>query len=434
MTTTQFEALLKDVYGTSIKYLQSEGAMFTVDYPFSKTKGGSVGNEYVVAVVATDEQGVTYGIASDGAFALNSAVSMSTLQARITSTQVITSFSMDLDTISRAMEGGKEAFASATRLQFGNAKRTMTRRQELTDLYGGTHAYSGIGNVSASSGLTPTTATVTISLPTWAAGLWSGLKNVPIDFYTSVAGLPTTLLNATGAVSVTQIDVSTRTLTISAAAADITAITGAGAGPFIFFRGAYGKEYTGLTGVVPIQSGTVYGINVTQNELFQGNVFDCANSALTMNKILGGLDLPAARGLDQDQAVTLYCNPKAIRGLVGNEAALRMYDSSYEKTAENGFDKLRFFSPNSGPVTIKPCRWIKEGLALAIAEGTVTRGGACDITMDPSEMGIRVPGFQLVWNLPSNAGIGARMYSNQYIFMPEGPSKCVMFTNIVNPT
>ena len=409
--------------------------MFTVDFPFSKSKGGSVGNQYVVAVVASDEQGVTYGTAADGAFALNSAISMATLNAKVTSTQIVTSFSLDLDTMSRAMEGGVDAFKSATRLQFGNAKRTMTRRQELMDLYGGTHQYAGIGNAESITGLTPTTATINISLSTWSAGIWSGLKNAPIDLYTNVAGLPTALLNTTGAISVTQIDITGLNLTVSGLAADILAIVAATAeSPFLFFRGAYGKEYTGLTGILPVQTGTLFDINVTQNELFQGNVFDCASSNLTLNKILGGLDLPAARGLDPDQKVTLYCNPRAMRGLVSDEAALRAYDYSYEKTAENGFRALRFYSPNSGPVEIKPSRWVKEGIALAVAEGAITRGGACDITMDPSDMGIRVPGFQLVWNLPSNAGIGARMYSNQYIFAPEGPSKCVMYTNIVNPT
>src|SRR5258708_862559 len=88
-----------------------------------------VGDQFVEAVILTSENGVTYGLISDGAITLENAVAMNVQQAKVNPPQVYTQSQVDVTMISRSMGAGaggnRQAFANATDLVVKSAMKTM---------------------------------------------------------------------------------------------------------------------------------------------------------------------------------------------------------------------------------------------------------------------------------------------------------------------
>lgn len=427
LVTTDVPGLFKEVYANDIINIVPNGAVGTRMFPFEKAQA-SYGAKYVQPFIISDEQGFTYATAGSGAFAINTDVPMTTVKAEVEGTQILLQYAIDYETAARS-QGDRNAFKSATKMQVANAMNSFTRRLENLIHYGGTHSRSGLGIVEAVTPATATTATIRISLASWSARIWSGLKNVRVDAYTPSGGVPATKANVVADLVVTSIDIANRSILITGNSADISALAAA---QFILYKGSFGNEFIGLAGILPVTSGTLFNVNVATTETFQGNTYDCAGGPLNLPKILAAMDIPASRGLDSDRRVTILCNPKVMRGLVSDEAALRRYGGS-EKVAANGFRSVEFYSPNGGLVEIKPDGWVKEGDAFMIPEDSFVRGGASDITMTPGDMG-SASRTEMVFQLTTQAGWASRLYANQFLFPKEGPAQCLLFSNIVNPT
>ena len=158
-------------------------------------------------------------------------------------------------------------------------------------------------------------------------------------------------------------------------------------------------------------------------DLWRGNSYASAG-ALTFGKIQAAISVAVGRGLLED--VVLYVNPKSWASLLTEQAALRMYDSSYsEGTSKNGSRELKFFSQN-GSVTVKAHPFVKEGDAFIVPLKRLARVGSTDITFTaPGAKGAK----EMFVDLQNSMGYQAKLYSGQTLFVST-PAKCVKITGI----
>jgi hypothetical protein len=308
------------------------------------------------------------------------------------------------------------AFERGTKLIVGNMLRSFYKRLEISMLYG----QKEIGKVNAN---TVAVATLVVADADWAPGIWNGSEGAKIDIFNAAL---TIKRNATE-ISVVSVDMTTKTVTVSAA----QTLT---AGDRIMFKGAYDlagsawKECLGLQGVMQAFDDGVtslFGVNPQTYNVWRSTSY-AVGGLLTFAKVQDAVGRACARGLDED-AILLVSNATWAK-LLTEQAALRMYDSSFRKeVAENGSEKLLFNSQN-GMIEIRASNFIKEGLAMCFPARTLQRIGSTDVTfkLPMSEGEDRF--FRL---LVDSNGFEIRAYSDQALFCSE-PNKLLILTGITN--
>jgi hypothetical protein len=231
----------------------------------------------------------------------------------------------------------------------------------------------------------------------------------------------------------TSINQFTKSLTLTGAAGDATAIynyvvANPGVGGVVF--GGSGvtvlgdQEMVGLKLIAANLTGTLFGISAAAYDLWAGNIINLGNTALTFAKIQDAIAQLVARGLKSP--LTIYVNPFSWANLLTDQAALRMYDSSYSSAdVDNGSESITFHSQN-GKLTIKSHIYIKEGDALFEVPKQVKRIGSTDWTFG-------VPGSMngQVWFPNADTSVSYRAYSAQSIFV-EKPAQSLFMTGISN--
>ena len=370
----------------------------------------------------TNEHGFTYAAASAGAFSINTPIAAVHQDAQVSGAQVLLESRIDYESLGRAQDN-KRAFEKVMDLVVRNMINSIAKRVEIECLFGGNASTSvGIGRILSSTVAPATTSTLVITLASWSAALFAGLENAQLDAYTNggAGGIPGTLVNTTQALVISSVVVSTRTVVVTGAAADIAALA---ANNYLYFRGAFGNEATGMC-TIAANTGTLFNIAGGTYSLWQGNTIDAGSGAMTMQAVFDSLDGPVARGLDEP--ICYYVNPRTWTDIMNDLAALRRFDGSYNKTkGADGFQKIEFYS-QSGMIEITPHKYMPEGRALAFPKSQCKRLGSTDVTF-------KAPGTQdeFFYQLPSNAGVGIRCYT---MFAPfcNTPARCVLVTNIVN--
>lgn len=295
----------------------------------------------------------------------------------------------------------------ATKFLVANMLRSMSKKLEIEMLYG----QMGYGAISAVS-----TATLTIKTSEWAPGIWAGAEGMPIE-----------IRDVTGATSrgeaiVQSVDMDARTVTLATAISGI--VTTASSEDIIWHKGAYGNEFPGIHKILSIQSGTLFNINVGTYNLFRGNVYSAGSAALSFTKLQSAAARAVEKGLDGD----LYSlvNPRAWANMMTEQAALRMYDSSYTSAkADNGAKSILFHSQN-GSIEIEPSIYVKEGYAYCLSVDDWFRVGSTDMTFKAPGQGEDF--FRHVENA---AALELRLYSDQALFC-HAPGKSVLIKDIVN--
>lgn len=422
-TLTQLDALTKDVYGDSLVNLIPETAKLTKDIPFSESE--KIGKKFNQPVVLTYEKGVTFAAPSAGAFSLNDAVPMVMENAEVDAYQMVLIGQMDYETAAKAVSGGAKAFRKATQLQMENMMESATKFLELQMLYG----QSGLGQATSSVNTDTTHTVVQLSTASWATGIWAGMEGMPIYFFVNSSGA----LVSSGAdakFTIDSVDITNRKLTVSGTTTGITALDAAlSAACDIFWYGARTASTTyaemiGLDKIITNTSSTIFGIDASTYVAWQGNSYDAGSVDLTLGKILRGLSLPIARGLNEN--VKAYINDRTFANLLNDQAALRKYDVSYNsENAKAGSKRLTFYSTN-GEIEIVPYNCVKEGEAFVLPIKRIKRIGAQDISFESLGNSGRI--FR---ELDSKAGFEYRIYCSQQVFV-ESPARCLKITGIVN--
>jgi len=348
------------------------------------------------------EHGVTFADDSEGAFALNPPVAGQIKDAAVRGYQLVLRSVMPYGMAARSMGPGERAFEDATKFLVGNMLDSITKKLEIELLYG-QMSYGSIASVSGS--------TLTITSAEFAPGIWSGAEAMPIEVYSNLGVLR-------GAANVVSVDLTARTVTMDVTAASIGAV----ATDVVYHKGAFGKEFAGIHKILT-NTGTLFGISAATYNLWKGSAYaPSSTSVLSFAILQQAIAKGVEKGLDSD--VMVMVNPGHWDDLLTEQAALRMYDSSYSSSeAENGSAAIKFHSQN-GLVKIVPSIYVKEGYAYILAVEDWVRVGSTDVTFKrPGQ------GDNFFRELEDHAGYELRCYTDQALFCAK-PGRSIIVSNL----
>lgn len=393
-------ANFKEVYADRIENLIPENVKLINKIPFSGREA-SLGNLYHQPVVLGLEHGVTFAGSSDDAFNLEAPVAGTIKDAQVRGSQMVLRSVLGYAAAARSVSG-KAAFEDSSKFLVQNMLRSMAKKLELSLLYG-QMGYGVVASVAAN--------VITITTAEWASGIWSGAENMPIEIR------DTTGATSRGFASITAVDMDLRTITLNAMPAGVVATD------VIWHKGAYGNEMAGVHKIIT-NTGTLFGINAASFNLFKGNSYSAGSAALSFAKIQKAIARSVEKGLDGP--VMVMVNDRTWADLLTEQAALRMYDSSYRSAkTENGSEEIMFYGQN-GRVEIVPSTNVKEGYAYVLCMDEWMRIGSTDITFKrPGQ------GDKFFRELENSAGFELRAYTDQAMFC-YAPGKNTLITAIVN--
>jgi hypothetical protein len=366
-------------------------------------KNKSTGADYNQAIILGLEHGVTYAGSDEGAFALEEAIAGSVKQATIKGYQLVLRAAMSYESIYRS-QGNEQAFEETTKYVVMNMMDSLYKKLEVEILYG----QDGLGIVDSAPA--PTTTTFKITDAEFAPGIWAGSRGMKIDIYDGVTFVATAQIQ--------RVDLTTKVVTLQAALALAPV-----AGYKIYPKGAFGKQMKGMKSIMQ-NTGLMFGIDAAQYELWEGTQYALPTAdVLSFPVIQQAITKGVEKGLDKD--VVVLCNPGHWDDLLTEQAALRMYDSSYKSAeAENGAKSIKFHSQN-GMVEIVPSIYVKEGHAFVVCPSDWRRIGSTDVTF-------KRPGQtdKYLRELEGYAGVEMRAYTDQAVLCSK-PGRQVLITNLV---
>lgn len=411
------EGFFTEAYGSTYVNLPNDFAIITNAKKLELAN--RVGNKYNFPVILSMEQGLTLN--TDGtAFTLNDAASLESQNAEVQAASSLIRGQIANAVIAR-IGGGKKQFVSEVGPMIKLSSKSMAFHLELSKLYG----QSGLCVTTATTGLTATTLSFTVSAGTWSAATWTNAKNMSVDFWSANTGSGDTLLNTVGPMIVQSVAVATRVVTVSGAAADVTAIN-ADETCTVFRYGAKTGDttFTEPVGILKMASnaGSLFGIDAASYSLWLGNSVS-VGANLTLSSVQDGCALLAAYGVTGK--LDLYVSPKTWRFLLTEMTALRRFDESASSVKyENGTQKIQFYS-QTGVVEVISHPLVREGEAFLLKLDELHRIGS----MEPAyKMNADDPYIQ---RLSDKAGVEYRIFADEALIC-EAPSHMVVFTGITN--
>lgn len=396
----------KEVYADKIVDLIPEGVKLYNSIPFIGADKQN-GLDYVQPVSLGLEHGFTYGGNGGTAFSLNNAVASNHERAQIRGHEMVLRSFLSVGAASRS-QNGKGAFVQETKFIVENMLKSFVRRLEVQLMYG----QSGIGIVESVSGAGDTV--LKIEDHEWAAGIWSGSEDMPIDIYDG---------SSTLAANVVSYDFDAKTVTIDVAADPVNDV-----GATIYYKGARTNEFAGLHKIIT-NTGPLFNIDASAYSLWKGNVVEVGidfagdEARISFAKIEEGIARAMEKGL-ADEETCVILNPKNWTDLLTEQVAKRQFDSSYsDAKLKNGARELEFVG-QAGLITIKSSIYCKEGYAYMICEKDFMRIGSSDITFERPGLGDKFLKLMEGFN-----GYEMRAYTDQALFTC-CPGKTVLFTYI----
>lgn len=401
-TVGNLNGLFKEVYADKLKELIPDGVKLLTMIKFG-AKEKSLGNLFHQPVVLGLEHGITFAASDDDAFNLQPAIRGAIRDAQVRGSPAVLRSVLGYNAASRS-QSGAAAFMDATKFLVSNMLRSMAKKIEIEMFYG----QQGYATVASATG-----TAITITTAEWAPGIWAGSENMPIEIR------DTTGATSRGTANVVSVNMDTRVVTVDATLS-------LSAGDVIWHKGAYGNEFVGIHKILTQTTGTLFNIDVSTFNLFQGNQFAAGSAALSFAK----LNLATSRGVEKglEGKLSAFVNPRAWANMLSDQAALRRYDGSYsKKKLENGSEALSFYAQN-GEIEIIPSIYVKEGYSYLLSMEDWSRVGSQDITFNRPGQGDRF--FR---DLENAAGYELRCYTDQACFC-NAPGRQIIITGIVNST
>jgi len=399
--------LFKERYADKMERLIPDGKKLLNEIPFI-SKDKQPGNAYHQPVVLGMEHGVTFADDTEGAFELAAPIAGQIKDAVVKGYQLVLRSVLSYSAASRAMGPGDRAFEDSTKFLVGNMLDSISKKLEIELLYG-QMGYAVVTNAEAAAA----GVVIELNAADFAPGIWAGAEGMKLDVVRTGALVPT--LSGVNAITVSSVDLTARTITADLPAALV-------AGDVLYHKGAFGKEFAGIHKILT-NTGTLFGISAATYTLWKGSAFAPAvTSVLSFAIMQQAISQGVAKGLDTD--VMVMVNPGHWDDLLTEQAALRMYDSSYKSdTAESGSKSIKFHSQN-GMVEITPSIYVKEGYAYVLCVEDWVRVGSTDITFKrPGQ------GDNFFRELEDHAGFELRCYTDQAIFCSK-PGRSIIISNL----
>lgn len=424
LTLTQLNGLVKKVYGKApIDLLPDENYILKT---LKFESAAKLGDTFEQMVLLARSGGFTWGGNSASAYTLNTAVPMISKSASVKGYEYTHRARVAYGVLSRARQGGPQAFTSALTLVFEELMRTFGYFLELTYLWGG----RGSAIAASSANQSATSTKITIKASEWAPAIWSGAEGRNIALYTNNTG--SAIGGTNGYFTISAVDIANTAITVTGVAGDIsaldTAISGNANNVWIYPQGAFGNEPASLYQILA-NTGTLFGIDSTAYNLFQGNTYSAGSAALTFGKLESAVAQIFARSGYRGDA-TVYLNPFTFANISADQAAMRLFDGRNDNGSfVNGVNKLKFWTV-SGPLEVVPHPYMKAGYAMVMADPADTsiwrRVGSTEITNT-------LPGSDgniFVQNTDQNSW-ETRVYADQAPFCSQ-PAVNGLINNIVN--
>lgn len=427
-TVSTIAGMLKEVYASEyIDAIPGKSIMQDeIEYVSPEQREGHV---YHQPVVLEMENGATYaGGANLGTtYTLNAAVAAQSQDAQIQGSEVVMRAQLAYGVAAKARANDRTAFMNASEYVVRNLLKSHKQRLEIMHRYGGpvsdtNPGQSGLGKILSGTG-SSTTRVYTLTLQSWAPGIWFGKKGAALDAYTTAGSH----VNTNAQITITAIDLKNRKISVSGNATDLTAVDSAISGGCIFyFFGAYGQEAIGLQNMLSITTSTLFNIDPATYELWKPVPYDAGAVAGSFQAIMQAIDSAVARGLEEEDMLVLV-PAVSWTDMMTDYAALRRVDDSYRpEEGENGVGRLVFHS-QAGKLTFVPDNLVKYGDMFCIVPSMFKRVGACELTLNhpASDM-------PMVLEIPDKAGWEIRSFAQQALFC-EAPAKQVYIYD-VTPT
>lgn len=375
-------------------------------FAFEEAEAG-LGQFYVFGVVLQKEQGFTYAPSSgvnSGVQTLNPAVAGYIGQAQVEGFAIYLRSRLSYDAAAKASRAGKKAFAQAYGAVLKNMKESHQYRLELSLLYG----RDGLGVVSDNNA-----GVLTLTDASWATGIWaSGMKGAVLEAFTGTAASET---QHNGDLTVSSISVANKTVTVTGTNSAVVA------DDVLYFKGARTttgfNECAGLYRILT-NTGTLFNIDAASYELWKSQSYAVSGN-LSLTAIMNAGSLGMSFGLEK---AILLCAPEKFAQLASDEAALRRYvqDTPNAKRGVKGIS----FMLGSVDVEILPHPLVKQGSAMMVAEDSIHRVGATDVTFS-----LPGSGEPMQVHVTDSTAIEIRSMSDQGIYS-ETPAQCVLLTGI----
>lgn len=374
-TTSTMLGNFKNIYkGPFVDKLPGSSKLMR-EIPFGD--GQVLGDYLAIPVELQHEHGYTYAAPRTGPITLLAANAAQSEQALVEGYQIFGRARVDYEALAKASSAGEKAFMSATRLIVKRLTKAGGKRAEMALLHGkrgwGTIDSDGV----AGSG---TTRTWVITAGSFIPAAWAGSKNMTLDVF--AANYTGTKVNANAAVTITGVNFSTRTLSVSGNATDLTNIV---AGMQIFPETASPTtEMPGIDYTIRLQSGTLWNISATTYELWRGNVVS-SSGAPGFAKVIQGVQRAAELGLE-DGTVAIVA-PAYFTRLTEDFASLQKFDYSYNaKKGDQGIEEITFHG-QTGITRIMPHLYQKPEQVHIISMDEWRRVGAADLDFKYPEAG-----------------------------------------------
>lgn len=415
-TADTLNSLAKEVYSNEgVLKLVPEDLYLVKEVQFKEAQ--KLGRLYHQPVVLSDEHGFTYADSDDGLVTLEDSISLVVKSAEIQGSQLFGRSVIATKEAAIAVSNGAKSFVNATEFRVKALMDSAAKRLEIAMIYG--RSAEGLARCVAGATVSSTQFRFTVPTSQWASGIWSGSINASLEAFND-----TGTQIGSAAVSVYNVDFDNKYVFVTGASGDITAIdTAIGAGIVLRYKTANLKEMYGIDAIIR-NTGTLFNISASDYPLWKGNTATASGAALTLEKLLNAMTVPLGKGLRED-AVVLVSN-RTFSNLNEDEAALRMFDSSYKPgLAERGNKRLRYHH-QQGMLDVVAHNMVKEGEAFVLPLSVIRRVGACDLTFSQ-------PGadFKMFSMLENKTGFQYRIYADQAILLTK-PGICLKINNIVN--
>ena len=382
------------------------------------------GGVYRFPVEVSREQGVTYAGPNSGAFALENPSSIVLQDAQILGSNIVLSSAIGYEELSRALST-KQAFKTEMGLRMQSSLRSHRFRREFSLIYG----RAGICTFPTNSDTAPsaTTRALTSSAAQFSLGTWAQALQATVEFRDSGGTIVST--GDDSYFTVTYVDSDTRVVTFtgtSTGCSDLTTALNSGA-VTAYFKGSYDTgDSAGLYAIMN-NATTLFNINAATYPLWKSNTVTYNGGTLTFGRVINSLAKATSFGLMEK--VTVLVSPNTWTDLATDVASQRRPDGSYKSgQIDIGSESIQYYSQN-GALEIVPHILVKDGDCFMVNLNDATRVGSTDVTFETPAVGYQ--GSNFFYQLPSNAGVGIRNFSN-YGLILEHPAQAVYVTGFVN--
>lgn len=367
-TLATAQGLYKKIFADKMIGLVPEFAVLGERVPYVPTSK-QPGELYAQPVILSMENGVTYLGDAGSVSALNAAANHVIREAQVKGSEINLRSQISYKALAAASSGGDRAFTTALKNLLLQMNRTVHKRLELVRLYG----QKGLGTVSSFS-----TSTLVVTAASWSAGIWAGMEGAVVDVYQSDLATVRQANLTIGSVdsAAKSIVFSNATITTSPAANDV-----------IFFKGANNagtfNEGVGLQKIIQ-NTGTLFNVSASTYNLWQGNQNTTAGN-LSFDRLQEDCMKAMSRGLME--RVLVLVSPISWAALNSDQAALRVFDSSYStEKGKNGVRAIEFYAA-TGVIEIVAHPFVKDGDYFIVPPEYLLRIGSTDVTF-------QIPGKQ----------------------------------------